>query len=379
MKHLETELKLAHLSNISVLVKGVHGIGKSERAEAYAQKHGHHCEVLFLSHQETGDLIGIPKEKHDITYWTVPSWLNKMYEAAEQGKQCVLFLDELNRARLDVRQASLQLVLSKQIHQHRLPPNTLVIAAVNPEDGDYQVSELDDALKDRFVTFTLKPDAEEWIDWAKNHDVHRNVISFVLDNPDKIWIKTENEDNQPTPRSWKMVSDFLKVLEKENFSKDERNVIMQTFVCGKIGRTVGSQFMTFYETANDFNVETVEKALEKIKNKKKENIEAAVKKLKPIVDNVELLKINFVTEELLKKYIPLTVGMKEEEAFEKAFPVMALLYSLPLEMLHSILKSIKDDVNMRDLYAGLAHADNFQVGELRSKELFKKILDKMKQ
>lgn len=379
MKHLETELKLAHLSNISVLVKGVHGIGKSERAEAYAQKHGHHCEVLFLSHQETGDLIGIPKEKHDITYWTVPSWLNKMYEAAEQGKKCVLFLDELNRARLDVRQASLQLVLSKQIHQHKLPANTLVIAAVNPEDGDYQVSELDDALKDRFVTFTLKPDAEEWIDWAKNHDVHRNVISFVLDNPDKIWIKTENEDNQPTPRSWKMVSDFLKVLEKETYSKDERNVIMQTFVCGKIGRTVGSQFMTFYETANDFNVETVEKALEKIKNRKKENIEAAIKKLKPIVDNVELLKINFVTEELLKKYIPLTNGMKEEEAFEKAFPVMALLYSLPLEMLHSILKSIKDDVNMRDLYAGLAHADNFTVGNLRSKELFKKILDKMKQ
>jgi len=378
MKHLETELKLAHLSNISVLVKGVHGIGKSERAEAYARKHGHHCEVLFLSHQETGDLIGIPKEKNDITYWTVPSWLDEMYKAAAEGKRCVLFLDELNRARLDVRQASLQLVLSKQIHQHKLPEGTLVIAAVNPDDGDYQVSELDDALKDRFVTFTLKPDAEEWIDWAKNNDVHRNVISFVLDNPDKIWIKVENEDNQPTPRSWNMLSNFIKVLEKENLPKDEKNVIMQTFVCGKIGKTVGSQFMTFYETANDFNMETVEKALEKIKNKKKENIDAAIKKLKPIVDNVELLKINFVTEELLKKYIPLTVGMKEEEAFEKAFPVMALLYSLPLEMLHSILKSIKEDLNMREIYAGLAHADNSPAGNLRSKELFKKILDKMK-
>jgi hypothetical protein len=378
MKHLETELKLAHLSNISVLVKGVHGIGKSERAEAYARKHGHHCEVLFLSHQETGDLIGIPKEKNDITYWTVPSWLDEMYKAAAEGKRCVLFLDELNRARLDVRQASLQLVLSKQIHQHKLPEGTLVIAAVNPDDGDYQVSELDDALKDRFVTFTLKPDAEEWIDWAKNNDVHRNVISFVLDNPDKIWIKVENEDNQPTPRSWNMLSNFIKVLEKENLPKDEKNVIMQTFVCGKIGKTVGSQFMTFYETANDFNMETVEKALEKIKNKKKEYIDAAIKKLKPIVDNVELLKINFVTEELLKKYIPLTVGMKEEEAFEKAFPVMALLYSLPLEMLHSILKSIKEDLNMREIYAGLAHADNSPAGNLRSKELFKKILDKMK-
>lgn len=378
MKHLETELRLAHLTNISVLVKGVHGIGKSERAEAYAQKHGHHCEVLFLSHQETGDLIGIPKEKDDVTYWTVPSWLKNMHDASSQGKQCVLFLDELNRARLDVRQASLQLVLSKQIHQHKLPANTLVIAAVNPEDGDYQVSELDEALKDRFVTFTLKPDVEEWIDWAKNNDVHRNVISFVLDNPDKIWIKIENDDNQPTPRSWKMVSDFLKVLEKENFAKDENKMIMQTFISGKIGRTVGSQFVTFYETANDFNLDTVEKAVEKIKNKKKDNVDVAIKKLSAIIENVEVLKLHFVVEELIKKYVPKTTDKPEDEIFEMAYPLMALLYSLPLEVLHSILKSIKDNTEMTDLYAGLAKIDNLASGKYRSKEIFKKIIDKMK-
>ena len=378
MKHLETELRLAHLTNISVLLKGVHGIGKSERVEAYAKKHGYHCEVLFLSHQETGDLIGIPFLENGNTIWSVPIWLQRIYDAAAKGLQCVLFLDELNRARLDVRQTSLQLCLSKQIHQHKLPANTLVVAAINPEDGDYQVSELDEALKDRFVTFTLKPDVEEWIDWAKNNDVHRNVISFVLDNPDKIWIKIENDDNQPTPRSWKMVSDFLKVLEKENFAKDENKMIMQTFVSGKIGRTVGSQFVTFYETANDFNVDAVEKAVEKIKNKKKDNVDVAIKKLSAIIENVEVLKLHFVVEELIKKYVPKTTDKPEDEIFEIAYPLMALLYSLPLEVLHSILKSIKDNVEMRDLYAGLAKIDNLAAGKYRSKEIFKKIIDKMK-
>ena len=378
MKHLETELRLAHLTNISVLLKGVHGIGKSERVEAYAKKHGYHCEVLFLSHQETGDLIGIPFLENGNTIWSVPIWLQRIYDAAAKGLQCVLFLDELNRARLDVRQTSLQLCLSKQIHQHKLPANTLVVAAINPEDGDYQVSELDEALKDRFVTFTLKPDVEEWIDWAKNNDVHRNVISFVLDNPDKIWIKIENDDNQPTPRSWKMVSDFLKVLEKENFAKDENKMIMQTFISGKIGRTVGSQFVTFYETANDFNVDTVEKAVEKIKNKKKDNVDVAIKKLSSIIENVEVLKLHFVVEELIKKYVPKTTDKPEDEIFEMAYPLMALLYSLPLEVLHSILKSIKDNTEMRDLYAGLAKIDNLAAGKYRSKEIFKKIIDKMK-
>lgn len=378
MKHLENVLNLAHLSNTSVLLKGVHGIGKSERAENYAQKKNYHCEVLFLSHQETGDLIGIPYLNDSSTVWSTPVWLKRIYEANEKGQKCVLFLDELNRARLDVRQSALQLVLSKQIHQHQLPKDTLVIAAVNPEDGDYQVSELDEALKDRFVTFTLKPDAEEWIEWAKTNDVNRHVISFVLDNPDKLWLKLENEDNGPTPRSWKKVSDALDVIEKDELTKEVKELVMHSFICGKIGKTVGNQFMNFYKSANDFNVATVEKALEKVKNKNKENVEAAVKKLLPIIEKVEILKLNFVVEELIKLYVPKTLDAKVEDAFEIAFPLMALLYSLPLEVLHSILRSVKDNVEMRDLYAGLARIDSLAAGKLRDKEIFKRIFDKMK-
>jgi MoxR-like ATPase len=378
MKNLEMNLMLAQKSDTSVLIKGVHGIGKSQRAENYAKINDFHCEVLFLSHQETGDLIGIPYLEGGNTIWSKPIWLQNLYDAESRGQKCVLFLDELNRARLDVRQSALQLVLNKQIHQHHLPAGTLVIAAINPEDGDYQVSELDEALKDRFVTFTLKPDAEEWINWAKNNDVNQTVVSFILDNHDKLWLKTENEDNHPTPRSWKKLSDFLHVLEAEKIDKDEKDLIMHSFVCGKIGNTVGNQFITYYRSANDFNVNTVEKALEKIKNRKKENIDVAIKKLAPIIERVEILKLNYVVEELIKQYVPKTVDAKDEDVFEIAYPLMALLYSLPLEVLHSILKSVKDNADMRDLYASLARIDSFAAGKYRSKELFKKIIDKMK-
>jgi hypothetical protein len=378
MKNLEMNLMLAQKSDTSVLIKGVHGIGKSQRAENYAKINDFHCEVLFLSHQETGDLIGIPYLENGNTIWSKPIWLQNLYDAEKRDQKCVLFLDELNRARLDVRQSALQLVLNKQIHQHHLPAGTLVIAAINPEDGDYQVSELDEALKDRFVTFTLKPDAEEWINWAKNNNVNQTVVSFILDNHDKLWLKTENEDNHPTPRSWKKVSDFLHVLEVEKIDKDEKDLVMHSFVCGKIGNTVGNQFITYYRSANDFNVNTVEKALEKIKNRKKENVDVAIKKLGPIIERVEILKLNYVVEELIKLYVPKTVDAKDEDVFEIAYPLMALLYSLPLEVLHSILKSVKDNADMRDLYASLARIDSFAAGKYRSKELFKKIIDKMK-
>ena len=118
--------------------------------------------------------------------------------------------------------------------------------------------------------------------------------------------------------------------------------------------------------------------LRKIKNKKKDNVDVAIKKLSAIIENVEVLKLHFVVEELIKKYVPKTTDKPEDEIFEIAYPLMALLYSLPLEVLHSILKSIKDNVEMRDLYAGLAKIDNLAAGKYRSKEIFKKIIDKMK-
>ena len=341
MRNLETLFDLCQESDVSVLVKGVHGIGKSQRAEAYAKNKGYHCEVLFLSHQETGDLIGIPYLEDGTTNWSTPVWLKKMYEAENRGQKCVLFLDELNRARLDVRQSALQLVLSKQIHQHFLPAGTLVIAAVNPDD-EYQVAELDIALNDRFDVIELKPNTEEWIEWAKQNSVEEVVISFVADNPDKLWFKTENELNHPTPRSWVKTSDFLKVTKSRNLDKEVRDSVLAAFLNGKIGRSVGTQFLAYLRERDDLNIERIEEFCKKIKNKKKRDILKTVEKLKPQIENVEIIKIQYIVQEMIKKYIPQTVDLTPEEGFEKAYPLMVLLYSLSLEVLHSVLKSVKE-------------------------------------
>ena len=377
MKNLEALLEVCQEADISVLVKGVHGIGKSERAESYARNNNHHCEVLFLSHQETGDLIGIPEVTDGVTNWSVPVWLKKMYDAEKRGQKCVLFLDELNRARLDVRQSALQLVLAKQIHQHFLPKDTLVIAAVNPDD-DYQVAELDIALNDRFEVVELKPDAIEWIGWAKNNGIKEVIISFIADNPDKIWIRTENELNHPTPRSWAKTSNFLRTLDNKNYDKEVKESLIHTFLVGKIGRSVGSQFLAYLKERDDLNIERIEEFCKKIKSKKKRDIGKTVEKLKSQIETVEVIKLSYIAQEMVKKYIPTVENLTPEEGFEKCYPLMAFLYSLPLEVLHSILKSIKEPEDTRFLYSELVRCDSFEDGDMRPKELIKRILDKMK-
>ena len=78
-------LKICLEANETLLMEGSHGIGKSQISREFAEKENVHNETLFLSHQEVGDLIGMPRtvEVHGefVTTWTKPIWLHRMERA----------------------------------------------------------------------------------------------------------------------------------------------------------------------------------------------------------------------------------------------------------------------------------------------------------
>jgi len=79
-------LAAAHEADDSVLMEGLHGIGKSEIVKQYCDENDYHYTALFLSHQEVGDLIGIPVTEiinnESVTLWSKPIWLQRMERAA---------------------------------------------------------------------------------------------------------------------------------------------------------------------------------------------------------------------------------------------------------------------------------------------------------
>lgn len=163
-----------------------------------------------------------------------------------KGKHTSLLLDELNRAPLDIRQASLQLILSKQIHEHTLPYHkgvpSMVTACINPEDG-YQVEAMDPALLDRFLTLEVNVDAQEWLKWAEKNGVLKVIRSFIRDNPDRLHLITndENDTKYPTPRAWTKLSPVL-----ENTPDAKKNPLTLELIKGKIGESTGTRFYTYF-------------------------------------------------------------------------------------------------------------------------------------
>ena len=99
---IRTFLKVAPLlpKETSILLRGAHGIGKSQIVRQVAQviatnNHFANFEVIDrrLSQMSEGDMIGLPSTDGEVTRFNPPGW----YKHACDVPVC-LFLDELNRA-----------------------------------------------------------------------------------------------------------------------------------------------------------------------------------------------------------------------------------------------------------------------------------------
>lgn len=161
-KHQEVAetLRKAIKGGLNVLLQGSHGTGKTSLITGVASELG-----LSLKYYSTStldpfvDLVGLPVPRTD-----------------EEGRPCVVyhrpkdidqanivFFDELNRAQPKVLNAVLEVIQFHTINGEPLPNLKCVLAACNPDTGDYSVSTLDAALLDRFhihMIFEPGPDPE---------------------------------------------------------------------------------------------------------------------------------------------------------------------------------------------------------------------------
>ena len=166
----------------NIMLTGRHGIGKSQILTKYFESQGVTVKTLFLGQMsDPGDLLGLPNKDEETgrTTFMPPYWF------PIDGKPIVLFLDELNRARPEILQTVMDLVLNRKLAGRALPEGSRIISACN--DGEeYQLTDLDPALVSRFNIYTFRPSVEEWLLWAELEGLDERVISFISANPDML-------------------------------------------------------------------------------------------------------------------------------------------------------------------------------------------------
>ena len=190
-----------------ILLRGRHGIGKSEMVYALAESIELPVIERRASQMTEGDLVGLPTTENGVTSFCPPDWF-----AQACASPCVLFFDEVDRAVTEVRQGLFELTDSRKLFGHFLHDETIIIAAVNGGDhgSQYQVGEMDPAELDRWTVFDVEPTAEDWLAWAQDK-VTPMIWDFINQNRSHLEHNDDYEPNKvyPSRRSWKRLSDCL--------------------------------------------------------------------------------------------------------------------------------------------------------------------------
>lgn len=261
IKQLKRFIPYANKINATLMVHGLHGIGKSQSIKQYAEENGLEFIDRRLSQIESGDLLGLPDVSGEVTQYKLPNWLPR-----DPKSKGILFLDEINRARRDVLQGVFQLVLDRQLGDYTLPAGWQVISAVNPNTDDFDVTDVfDKALTDRFLHIKLTPTTEEFLMYAKTKtNVSQSYINFLQLNEDKIEntkLASFSLEREPSRRSSLKAAELIDL--------DLPSDLFVEGVGGLVGMTTAVAYQTWL-VENDvkpFSGAEIAKKYDKIKDK----------------------------------------------------------------------------------------------------------------
>ncbi|MDO5039360.1 AAA family ATPase [Clostridium sp.] len=341
--------ELVMSSNDVPLIIGESGIGKTALAREIAKRNNYVLITIDANLLKEGEIGGLPTVVRGRTVYATYDKLSKVSEIIENGRNVLLFIDELNRCEHAVQQELMNLILNREINGYNLPEEVKIIAAMNPSnkydnyrDSEYAVVDMDPAQEDRFVWLDMEVDVKEWIKWAMSKDgnIDEDIIEFISTFPEYLNTPNSNESIKATPRSYERVSKAYKVYKnnKERYSFD---VFLST-VKGNLGVNISTDFASF------------------IKNKKK-----------PMLKPEEIFKFDILPENikerifsenssrlyiLAKSSLLYLEGLDEFNSEVSIFGEVLRCY--PRDLRLGIMKEIKHEGSKR-VYEALLDTDEF--------------------
>lgn len=224
----------------NVLFQGPAGVGKSEIVQQWCRANTLRFIDLRAAYLESPDLIGYPTvetiDGRQVTKHNVPEFWPHPGESPG-----VLFIDEVNRGTNAVMNCFMQLLTDKRIHNYEFPQNWMIVAAINPENGEYEVNTMDAALKSRFELFEVNYDRESFVTYMKDSAWDERIVMFVESGS---WTYTTPEEvaknpqaKYVSPRNWSKVNNALKA----GFKEEDSLMIFEAL----LGKNIGKMFLAF--------------------------------------------------------------------------------------------------------------------------------------
>jgi hypothetical protein len=230
-KHTQRIVKMidaAHAANLTPMLWGKPGVGKTALIHALAQRPGFGgAFVVLTGSQDKSDTLGMPSRsvyvgkdgvEHAVTEHATPRWA---LEANDAEGTVYVFLDEFPQAEVDVQGTFLTVLQSRVMPSGvKIGDHVKFIAAGNPTDIVASGYELIEPLQNRLAHLEYEPPREEWFEgmldsWGvrvsdEEAQLRRLIVGYLigkehlLHDPPKPG--AEDANAWPSRRSWDNLS-----------------------------------------------------------------------------------------------------------------------------------------------------------------------------
>lgn len=218
-----------------VILIGKPGGGKTSVVRQCAKRNNMEFFPVHLAQREPTDLTGLPFAQDGKTAYLSPDIL------PTKGKG-VLFLDEFAQSTPMMMNAASELLLERKLGHYRLPEGWMVWCASNRRSDRAGVNEIPSHVKNRWYRIDYDTDLDDWSAWAVQNGITNEVLAFVRWRPALLHDFDPNKDCFPTPRSWEMVSDAMKM----KLPMD----CLQGLVMGAVGEGACAEFLGYQKVFN---------------------------------------------------------------------------------------------------------------------------------
>lgn len=262
---------------VTIGIEGGAGIGKTSLLDTIAKELDCNYISINLSNiTEPSDLVGYPIKEHycckgDECKWVpsellesfakagwemteetrmsyaIPSWLKDI----DLSKPTILNMDDFSRCQPTVNQAVMSLTSRQEYISWKLPKNSTIVLSSNPDNGEYQVTSMDQAQKSRYINFKVKFDIDSWADWAERAGIDGRAINFLIQNWRELMDNSKGE-SKVNARNFTMFANTISGIPEWN--KTESLALILQIASGCFlddDDVVGSLFTTFINNKLD--------------------------------------------------------------------------------------------------------------------------------
>lgn len=184
----------------TICIEGPPGGGKTTICQEVAQE----LDIPYVEiHLPTAlvEDFGIPDvmQSGESFGYKMPDWFPIKGTASDNGILCI---DDRNQGNTDLQKVLANLCQARTLHRKPLPPGWMVISTGNRQADRAGANKVLGHLRNRETVYELETHLDDWTQWAIDHGVRPEVVSFLRFRPGLLHDYDPQRDSNPTPRSW---------------------------------------------------------------------------------------------------------------------------------------------------------------------------------